>query len=185
MKAKPPCQKESGQNLRYLMGRGNKVDVVGSSCLEINEGRCQRRCRHLSSMMQLAEGIVLAIAAIEIAAAQKDRSGTMCATHWRFLPPVQVRDEYSRPQRCTAITRFVAQTPGSAMPRAQVTVVETTIGDSDPGAKLVVREVQIGAIRIHDPGGLLTPCICRRHRRPGYMGVPLVFAHVRTSSAML
>jgi len=127
--------------------------------------------------MQLAEGIVLAIAAVEIATAQEDCARTTGATHWRFLPPVQVRDEYPRPEGCAAVPCCAAQPSGSAVPRAEVAAQQALIRRFDAAAELIVRKMQIGSAHVYDARVLLLQGICERYRSAGHIGTALVFTH--------
>ena len=69
-----PCCKYCCEQLGNLMRGCNKVDIVGSLRLKLNERTCELPNRHLRSMVQLTQRIVLAIAAIQVATAEEDRT---------------------------------------------------------------------------------------------------------------
>src|SRR5664280_2198545 len=60
------------EHLGDLVGGCDKVDIVGSLCLKLDQRTCEPFNRHLRSMVQLTQRIVLAIAAIQVATAEKD-----------------------------------------------------------------------------------------------------------------
>ena len=74
MQALLPCCKYGCEQLGNLVRGCDKVDIVGSLCLELDERTCELSNRHLRSMVQLTQRIILAIGAIQVATAEEDRA---------------------------------------------------------------------------------------------------------------
>src|SRR5450759_5459151 len=94
-------------------------------------------------MVQLTQRIVLAIAAIQVAAAEEDRAGSSCPTDGRFLATMQIPDKDVGLESGAAVASVSSKPMGSATSRTKIAGRHATIRILDPGLELCVRQPEI------------------------------------------
>jgi hypothetical protein len=101
-------------------------------------------------MVQLTQRIVLAIAAIQVAAAEEDRAGSSCPTDGRFLATMQIPDKDVGLESGAAVARVSREPMGSAASRTKITCRHTAIRVPDPGSEVGIRQVEIRPVSFSD-----------------------------------
>jgi hypothetical protein len=117
----------NGKRFQYLPDNvrgGHKIYVVASSALKFEHHFGQLVCRCAGAVREMADVVVLAENAAEIAAGKKDRSRAVRAHKWGFFSEVRPVTGQDGLAPGATVAEFVFEPVGPAVTRAEVAAFE-------------------------------------------------------------